>query len=125
MKFNTLFIAAASLLVGCGVPDDRLITEIDDDLWARICANSEVAYDSEEIIESCPDGVEVTVEAKSADVREAECLATFSGTASWTEPECTSVTFGDWKDYFNYEGDLCDMTDVSPSPLTACLGARM
>lgn len=123
MKFNTLFIAAVTLLAGCSVPEGKLITEIDADLWAKICADDSIAFDSAEETITC-DGTDITIPAVTATTRETGCNTAYGSTSTWTEPECAAVTFGDFKDYLDFEGDDCDATVVSTSPFVDCFAAH-
>ncbi|MCA9490233.1 MAG: hypothetical protein KC656_05780 [Myxococcales bacterium] len=102
MKFNTLAFAAV-LLGGCGIPDDTLLTEIDSDLWAKVCAK--VAEDQPAESYTCGE-VTIEVPAQTQAEHEAACNEAWGDTSTWTG--CTA-TFGDWIEFNEWEpADPCD-----------------
>lgn len=93
-------IALAAIAAGCGVSDDKLLTEIDADLWTKIC--DKATADSEAV--SC-DGFEIPATTS------AECVTANNGT--WTG----TCTFGTWRECQEWEPeDDCDPGD----PPAAC-----
>lgn len=115
MKFNTLAFAAL-LLGACGIADDTLLTDIDADLWSKVC--SKVAEEQPATDAIACDGYEIpATEGMTKDEHEAACNDSWGDTSTWTD--CTA-TFGDWVDYQEYESpDPCVVDENIPAAVTA------